>query len=233
MTMRIENQAVMFALLCKYTVLEKGELGRHVIQQGMIQYGKERGRRMAANARANGDPIALWTNQAYGEWKPDYDGQMVFGTLENEPEYKTYISKCAWCDAWRKYGLLEYGRDYCVNVDKAVYEGFDPDFKCLPEYPTMSWGGEKCVFNWTQPLSKDDQEKVRSKKAQLGTSCMKDFEYHTAHIYNTITGAIRDAFPEEAEDIIRKASDEYIGIFGREEFDPLLKYGPEDFLPEK
>lgn len=114
--LRIENQAIVFALLCKYTVETEGEKGREVIQKGMIRYGRERGARMAARAKANGDPIALWTNQAYGEWKPDYEGQMEFGYDETEPTLKSYISKCAWCDAWNKYGLLEYGREYCVNV---------------------------------------------------------------------------------------------------------------------
>ena len=61
--LRIENQAIVFALLCKYTVETEGEKGREVIQKGMIRYGRERGARMAARAKANGDPIALWTNQ--------------------------------------------------------------------------------------------------------------------------------------------------------------------------
>ena len=78
--LRIENQAIIFALLSKYTFLGLGESGREraheVIQKGMIRYGRERGMRMAARARNNGDPVKLWTNQAYGEWKPDYDGQM-------------------------------------------------------------------------------------------------------------------------------------------------------------
>ena len=146
--LRIENQAIVFALLCKYTVETEGEKGRDVIQKGMIRYGRERGARMAARAKANGDPIALWTNQAYGEWKPDYEGQMEFGYDETEPTLKSYISKCAWCDAWNKYGLLEYGREYCVNVDKAVYEGFCEDFVCTPNVPTMSWGGKRCEFDW-------------------------------------------------------------------------------------
>lgn len=58
----------------------------------MIRYGRERGARMAARAKANGDPIALWTNQAYGEWKPDCEGQMEFGYDETEPTLKSYIS---------------------------------------------------------------------------------------------------------------------------------------------
>ena len=58
---------------------------------------------------------------------------------------------------------------------------------------------------------------------------MKDFDYHTAHIYHTISGAIRDAFPEDAEEIISKATEDYIKLFGEDEFRPLLKYTPEDF----
>ena len=57
--MKIENQAMMFAFLCKYTVLAHGEEGRAVIQEGMIRYGRERGARMAARARSNGDPVHI------------------------------------------------------------------------------------------------------------------------------------------------------------------------------
>ena len=49
--LRIENQAIVFALLCKYTVETEGEKGRDVIQKGMIRYGRERGARMAARAK--------------------------------------------------------------------------------------------------------------------------------------------------------------------------------------
>jgi hypothetical protein len=227
--MRIENQAVMFALLCKYTVLSKGEDGRKVIQEGMIRYGRERGKRMAENAKAHGDPIALWTNQAYGEWKPDYDGQMEFGYIETEPTLKSYISKCAWCDAWKKYGLLEYGREYCINVDKAVYEGFCPDYVCTPNYPTMSWGGKRCEFDWGQPLSDEDVEKMNARKKELGTSCMKDFSYHTAHIFFTITDVLQQHYGEDADGIIRLAADDYVDIFGKDEYDEIFNYSPDDF----
>ncbi len=227
--MRIENQAIIFALLCKYTVEKLGEEGREIIQKGMIQYGKERGARMAARAQAAGDPIALWTNQAYGEWKPDYDGQMEFGFSQTEPTFKTYITKCAWCDAWKKYDLLEYGREYCVNVDKAVYEGFCPDFVCTPNYPTMSWGGAKCEFDWGQPMTAEDLAKMNAKKQALGTSAMRDFDYHTAHMYYTITRTLEAECPEVAEEIIQEATREYIQLFGQEEFDRILDFSEEKF----
>ena len=132
--LRIENQAMMFAFLSRAAIEAKGEEGRAAIQDGMIRYGKERGARMAERARKAGDPVDLWTNQAYGEWKPDYAGQMEFGMLRSEPTYQTYIAKCAWCEAWKKNDILEYGREYCVNVDAAVYEGFGCGAVCTLVY---------------------------------------------------------------------------------------------------
>lgn len=227
--MKIENQAVMFALLCKYTVLSHAEKGIEAIQEGMINYGRERGRRMAVNAEDYGDPIELWTELAYGEWKPDHEGQMEFGCIETEPTYKSCVTKCAWCEAWKKYGLLGYGREYCVNVDSAVYEGFCRDFVCEPNYPTMSWGGERCEFDWGRPLSAEDAAKLAAKKEELGDSCVKDFDFHTAHIYYAITAVIRKRFPDDAAYIIKKASDEYMGIFGQDDYDRIFDFSPEDF----
>ena len=235
--LRIENQAVMFALLSKYTFLKLGtenhEQAHEVIQKGMVQYGRERGARMAARARRNGDPVTLWTNQAYGEWKPDYSGQMEFGTVRTEPTFQTYISKCAWCEAWKKFDLLEYGREYCLQVDAAVYDGFGTGNVCTPQGDPMSWGGSRCEFDWGAELSDADQEKLIAKKQELGTSCMKDFTYHTAHIYSTVSNVIREELPDLAESIIAAAEHEYIDLFGEEEFAPLLKYTPADFQPKE
>ena len=74
---------------------------------------------------AHGDELTTMTNQAYGEWKPDYAGQMDFGTLRTEPTLQTYIAKCAWCEAWKKHNITEYGKYYCVNVDTFGQEYLD------------------------------------------------------------------------------------------------------------
>ena len=227
--MRIENQAMMFALLARYTIEACGEEGREVIQEGMIRYGKERGARMAKYALEDGSPLTLWANQAYGEWIPDYEGQMTFGWEETEPEFVTYISKCAWCEAWKKYGVLEYGREYCRNVDKAVYEGFFPKFVCTPLGDAMSFGGERCRFNWGRPLTEEDQEKLRETKARIGTKFVRDFQFHTSHIYHTITDVIRKRLPDQAQRIIEKAVTDYIDLFGVDEFEPIFEYTERNF----
>ena len=227
--LKIENQAMMFAFLSRAAIEAKGEEGRNAIQDGMIRYGRERGVRMAEHARRAGDPVDLWTDQAYGEWKPDYAGQMEFGMLRAEPTYRTYIAKCAWCDAWKKHDILEYGREYCVNVDAAVYEGFGCGAVCTPVSTSMSWGGERCDFDWGKPLSEEELKKLSDKKAELGTSAMRDFTFHTAHIYHSVSEELRRNFPQDAEAMIGRAVSDYTGLYGQEAFDCLLEFSPEDF----
>ncbi len=227
--LKIENQAMMFAFLSRAAIEAKGEEGRAAIQEGMIQYGRERGARMAERARKAGDPVDLWTNQAYGEWKPDYAGQMEFGMLRSEPTYQTYIAKCAWCEAWKKYDILEYGREYCVNVDAAVYDGFGAGAVCTPLTTSMSWGGGRCDFDWGKPLSAEELQMVADKKKELGTSAMRDFNFHTAHIYYTVSAAVRGAFPEDGNAIVDRAVSDYIALYGQEAFDILSTFSPDEF----
>lgn len=227
--LKIENQAMIFAFLSRAAIEAKGEEGRSAIQDGMIRYGRERGARMAKRARENGDPVVLWTNQAYGEWKPDFDGQMEFGMLRSEPTYRTYIAKCAWCDAWKKYDILEYGREYCVHVDEAVYEGFGCGAECTPLTTAMSWGGERCDFDWGLPLSDEELSLMKEKKAELGTSAMRDFTFHTAHMFNAISETLAGHFDMDAKPIIQRAVADYIDLFGEEAYDCLMEFSPEEF----
>lgn len=218
---KIEHHAVLFALFAKHAVTMCGKRGEEAIQKGMTVYGNERGARMAANALARGDELTTMTNQAYGEWKPDYDGQMEFGQLRTEPTLQTYIAKCAWCDAWKKHDLLEYGKLYCVNVDNAVYQGFRSDFVCTPTATALSWGGTRCEFDWGHPISAEEAEELARKKKELGTSCMKDFNFHTAHLKHTISKTLIEELGEEGKNAAEYALDEYAGLFGQEYLDVL------------
>lgn len=225
---KIEHHAVLFALLAKHAVTLCGKKGEEAVLYGMTVYGRERGARMAENALAHGDELTTMTNQAYGEWKPDYDGQMEFGQLRREPTLRTYIAKCAWCDAWKKYDLLEYGKLYCVNVDKAVYQGFRSDFVCTPMTTSLSWGGTRCEFDWGHPISDKEAEELVRKKKELGTSCMKDFNFHTAHLKHTISKVLIEELKEEGERAVSLALQDYVGLFGQEYLDVLEGIYPAD-----
>lgn len=213
---KIEHHAMMFAFLAKHAIELCGEAGKEAILKGMTAYGKERGARMAANALAHGDELTTMTNQAYGEWKPDYDGQMEFGQLRTQPTLQTYIAKCAWCDAWKKHNITEYGKYYCVNVDNAVYQGFRSDFVCTPTATSLSWGGKRCEFDWGHPLSPEEAEVLAKKKKELGSSCMKDFNFHTAHLKYTLSKILIEALGENGKKAVEMALEEYAKTFGEE-----------------
>lgn len=220
-TCKIEHHAMMFAFLAKHAIEQCGEEGKNAILAGMTTYGNERGARMAANALAHGDEPNTMTSQAYGEWKPDYDGQMEFGILRTEPTLQTYISKCAWCEAWKKHNITEYGKYYCVNVDNAVYQGFQKDYVCTPTATSLSWDGTCCEFDWGRALTPEEVETLAAKKKELGTSCMKDFNYHTAHLKHTICKTLLDSFGQKGQEIIDLALTDYAHTFGQEYLDVL------------
>lgn len=228
-TCKIEHHAMMFAFLAKHAMERCGEKGKEVILKGMTVYGNERGARMAANALAHGDELTTMTNQAYGEWQPDHDGQMEFGQLRTEPTLKTYIAKCAWCDAWKKHNITEYGKYYCVNVDNAVYQGFRPDFVCTPTATSLSWGGERCEFDWGHPLTPEEVTELAEKKRELGTSCMKDFDFHTAHLKSTLSRILIEILGTDGEEIVKTALEDFRNTFGEEALKALEKIDASEF----
>lgn len=230
---RIEHHAVLFALLAKHAVELCGEKGKESILRGMTLYGNERGRRMAENALAHGDELNTMTNQAYGEWKPDYDGQMEFGQIRTEPTLQTYISKCAWCDAWKKHGLTEYGKLYCVNVDNAVYQGYQDKYACVQLTKPMSWGGKRCEFDWECPLTEEENRALAAKKKELGTSCMKDFNFHTAHLKSTISRVLVEDLGADGEKAVSMALSDYTEKFGQEYLDVLDGISQEEIYQEE
>lgn len=143
------------------------------------------------------------------------------GTLRTEPTLQTYIAKCAWCEAWKKHNITEYGKYYCVNVDNAVYQGFRSDFVCTPTATSMSWGGDRCEFDWGHPLSQEEVKELAEKKAELGTSCMKDFNFHTAHLKYTVSQALIHNLGEKGEAAVKLALTDYVDTFGQEYLDVL------------
>lgn len=232
-TCLIEHHAMLFAYFAKHAMELCGDAGRDAILAAMTAYGNERGKRMALNARAHGDELTTMTNQAYGEWKPDYDGQMEFGQLQTEPVLQTYIAKCAWCDAWKKHDILEYGKYYCVNVDNAVYQGFRPDFVCTPTTASLSWGGSRCEFDWGHPLTEEENIQLTQKKKELGTSCMRDFNFHTAHLKHTISRVLTEALGGDGRKAVQLALADFADTFGQEYLDILDDVPLDEIYPFK
>ena len=211
----IEQHAVMAALLAKYAISEFGDDGRDAFVSGITRMGIERGTRMAARAILRGDRLDYVNYQAYGEWKPQ-PGQMDFAVAETQPETVTVARKCAWNEAWKKHGLEEYGKYYCVTVDDAIARGFWPDLRC-DTHSNLSWGASQCEFHWGVPMSEEDLKRLSDKKAELGDTCVRDFNYHVGHVLCSIGDELRQRLGKEAGDrIVDSAVKEFTEIFGEE-----------------
>lgn len=211
----IEQHAVILALLAKYALHYAGDAGKDAFISGVTRVGVERGTRMAARAILRGDKLDYVNYQAYSEWN-SLPGQMNFVTVQTWPETVTEGRKCAWNEAWHKYGLEDYGKYFCVTIDAAIIEGFNPAFHCDIR-SNMSWGARCCEFHWGIPMSEADQERLAAKRAELGDSCIKNFDYHIGHVLHSIGDELRSALGEEAgRRIVERAVFEFTKMFGRE-----------------
>jgi len=210
----IEHHAVLFALFAKYTIEGFEEKGKEIIYTGIENYGQERGKRMAERASANGDALNFVNSQAYGEWVSE-KGQMEFGIVSMEPEYISNVTKCEWCESWKKHNLLDYGKYYCINIDSAVFNGFNEKFH-MEATSNLSFGADHCEFHWGNPINQEDVIELSKKKAELGNSCIRDFNFHTAHLLHSMSATLKNELGEDGKVIIEKALEKYVEIFGEQ-----------------
>ena len=116
-----------------------------------------------------------------------------------------------------------------LNVDNAVYQGFRSDFVCTPITTSLSWGGERCEFDWGHPLTAEDALALPEKKKELGTSCMRDFDFHTAHLLYTVGNTLKAELGETGAVAVENAIGEFIALFGQEYYDALGEINHEEF----
>lgn len=225
---RIEHHAVLYALIEKEAVETAGDKGREAMTEATAEYGLERGRRMRRNALLNGDVPDSFTYQAYGEWSAA-PGTMTVEEQKHRKDYTTHVSKCEWCRSWEKHGLLEYGSAYCVNVDKNIAHGFDPGFDLIVD-SLMSAGDDVCEFGYRFEMTPEKREQLEAIKKKIGTSCQKDFNYHTAHLWSACRRVLMEQLGEkEGNDIAEAALFDFTRRFGSEYAEAVLARKDMDF----
>ncbi|MEG0091704.1 MAG: L-2-amino-thiazoline-4-carboxylic acid hydrolase [Oscillospiraceae bacterium] len=227
----IEDHAVIYALMAKYAQKECGEQGLDSVKNATIRYAKERGLRMAMRASADGEALTPNNYMAYGEWA-DFKKTGKAVVISVTPEYRTNSLACGWCDAWKKHDLLEYGKIYCTWIDKNLVKGFNPQNE-LGIDSILSFGEECCAFHWKGAKFANEGELLanRSKKAALAPRVLKDFLYHTGHIFGTMAREFYiDLGLEKGNCIINQALAEYREKFGSEKTNAMVEESKQDFL---
>lgn len=227
----IEDHAVIYGLLVKNAVETAGEAGMDSSVKGTILYGKERGLRMAMRAVADGEELTPNNYLVYGEWAdPRNLGKSEIRSIT--PEYRTDSVICGWCEAWKKRGLLEFGKVYCTWIDRNLVKGFNPENE-LEINGTLSNGDPCCGFHWVGAVYSDagDLKKSFEKKEALAHRVLKDFLYHTGHLLSAMCRQYYvDLGLVTGRAIAEKALRQYGDEFGTAKLEALVQEAEQDFL---
>ncbi len=209
-----EHHAILFALMARDAIERFGDEGQKAILEGVRRYGEGRGRRMAARAQADGHPNNFMSYLLYGELKFD-ETSNDFRIVRKVPYVEMHALKCSWYEAWRKHGLLEYGRLYCREIDRSIMRGFNPDFRFDVD-GTLSEGAPLCRFLYYDGrLGLLDTLVYKWRKRRLGDRATRPWEFHLADLYEAITSVLAERFGEDGKRSAKASARSFAEEYGR------------------
>lgn len=200
-----KQHSIMFGLIAK-EILENLEDSDRILYEAVADYGRQRGSRMAQRCKADGNPLDMVGYFAYSEWK--WDEGFRKSNIQFTPYFAHYVHECPWCTAWKESGLEDYGRYYCRCVDENICKGFNPELNLDMRSFLSGKEYDACEFHWVDACM-DEEFSNRQKKImeKIGSSCIRSFEYHTAHTYVTMmkhVSACDEAKAAEIDNRVRK-----------------------------
>jgi hypothetical protein len=204
------HHALLFAFVVKAVIERIGEQrGEEIIRKAVRQYGAERGRRMALRAQANGHSLNMGNYLAYSEYKVR-SKDMAQKIVEKVPHARVCMSQCSWFTTWQRNGLLPYGRLYCLEIDKAVVRGFNPDLQ-IDVIDTQSNGAAQCEFVFHDAnLTLKNYLAIAYKKAiRPGKKAILPWEYHLGHLITAMEEVIAEALGETGQSAIDAGLEEF------------------------
>ncbi|MDL2264737.1 L-2-amino-thiazoline-4-carboxylic acid hydrolase [Synergistaceae bacterium OttesenSCG-928-I11] len=227
----IDDHAVLFACLTERAIKAFGNRGRMAVIEGVSIYCRERGLRMAMRCLADGEPLSGKNYVLYGEWA-DERGWSKSVRVATNPNLRTNMTVCGWCDTWKKYDLLKYGAVYCDWADENLVYGFNPELK-LVMGNVMSRSDGPCEFDWVSCTFEDDAEAaaMAARRAELIPRVTKDFLYHTAHVLSAFRRVFLLSFGlVEGRALVDGALARYGELLGDEKIAALEEESRKNFL---
>ncbi len=224
------HHALLFGWLSRAIIEEVGEqTGKAVITKALRRYGEERGKRMALRAKRDRQTLNVANFFAYAEYRP-ISGKMKGRIAEKSANFTVEAFQCSWCEAWKESGLMPYGRLYCLDIDKAVLRGFNPDLKMEVE-SSMPNGAEKCRLvyreanlNWFSYLLLGYKRAFRP-----GKKAVMPWEYHTGHLFKTFETSIIEDLGELGQQACESALREFSQRYGESATQQVLAFRNMDF----
>ena len=177
MEVGIRQHAVLYALIVRSCFQNtETEEAEELVKEITQTYGLQRGGRMRHLTETDKENSDLNSFFIHTEWQGkqgENQSRMFYETGRTVSE----VTKCAWYDAWKAYGLLEYGSRYCRYIDQAICDGYDGDFD-LKVSSILSKGGPCCRFEWS---GQADEKKITEGKAK--SNWILPFSFHCQELY--------------------------------------------------
>ena len=224
----VEQHAVLIGLAGKYLEKYEGEYGTDLFINSIIKYAAQRGRRMRNRALRDGQPLNYETFLAYGE--------LVLHTLPGDysvksqsPVYINCCHRCMWDEAWRKYGLSEYGACYCKYVDLHLVQGFSEDMVMITK-SMRGLGDDCCTFvNVGYEQTEASAKRIADLKASLQGKYGKDFLYHEGHFLNAVRAVCQKVLGDSYEKMEQELLEEFGEIYSEQLAGEVKEKSYEDF----
>lgn len=227
----IDDHAILFGLIAKFSEELLGDKGRQTCGQGVMIMARERGLRSAKRCIANGDELTIKNYLCYAELF-DSQGWNKAEVNTYAPMYKTNTVRCGWYDTWKKYGFEKYSPIYCGVIDKNILYGFNPQLQ-LEMDKVLADGDECCSFNWIN-CSFDDKSEldvILDKRARMLSSITKHFLYQTGHLLATLQRTINLEHGLIAGNtIIDNSLEAYASIFSKAKADFIRTEAQQNFM---
>jgi len=133
----------LFSIIAREVIERFGEEGEEVMIEAVKRFGEERGRGIARTVKSEGR-------------EHDFAGFLVCSDLDTsyhrmvphieEGAVRLEITYCPFAEACREWGLEEYGKLFCRNIDAAIMRGYNPErYETVCER-NLTEGAESCII---------------------------------------------------------------------------------------
>jgi hypothetical protein len=213
--MNVEHFALMYALIAREAIGKFGAEGEEAVREGVRKYGLAYGRRVADRARADGRPNDFVSYAVYAEF--DFsETDSVMDIEQRSPHTVIVFSKCGWCEAWKRSGMLDMGRIYCEEIDRAILEGFNPGFRFEVD-ETLTGGAARCRLIYLDgELGDETLLRFLSEKERVGRSAIRPFEGRVIEMHRTMDGILHRRFGKAGHDAMEAALAAFRDRYGAE-----------------
>ncbi len=208
---KIMHHALLYTMFVRNANAIGGESAKAAIDSGTALYAKQRGTRMKKRTLLHGDKNDMLGYQIYGEWAAP-NGELLSRTSETLPTFTIEVDSCPWYAACEGFGYLEELKQYCKKIDEMLVKAYNSELE-LGVLGLRPFGDKCCNFKWNGLAMDDEATKyLEKRRSELGTSCKKDWKYHTQHMYSAMCEEILKL--EKGEDIVKKTLEDFEVVFG-------------------